>query len=344
MPLSLARISGKLSPRQPVMLDLRLGWQYLKRSHDTIQMDWLGLPLHAARRACHKLQQARPAASFWGDEVGGLERYELQHCGAGTAFERVSGTGTDVDINVKPVTWTDPALVQKSVSLSRTVWSYNYVLCVFHPFGSEVILAKVTLPRMRTVSDSLSDSLTTSSSLLSTSRNPALRPKRASTHLAAAIRSNLFHELLDSPLGHRMYIDVGDVLLVRVNADEYMTMSLDQPKAHEGVQQARKVRLPPYTVIVAAGDTLLLDQSSIPLAGRAFGSRLCAENPRNFLPDSGQLAYLSTPPPTRIFTVPPAVHCMPLAERSSPFTPAANTSVVIAPSLRVERGFDHGFF
>ncbi|KAH9910357.1 uncharacterized protein BXZ73DRAFT_109120 [Epithele typhae] len=194
-----------------------------------------------------------PCREVLGDEAGGVERYELQHCGAGTAFERVSGTGTDVDIDVKPATLTDPALVQKS--------------------------------------------------------------------------------LLDSTLADGMYIDVGDVLLVRVNADEYMTMSLDQPKAHEGVQQAR-----------GGWRYLPLDQSSIPLAGRAFGSRLCAENPRNFLPDSGQLAYLSTPPPTRIFTVPPGVHCMPLAERSSPFTPAANTSVVIAPSLRVERGFDHGFF
>ncbi|KAH9913067.1 uncharacterized protein BXZ73DRAFT_107043 [Epithele typhae] len=59
---------------------------------------------------------------------------------------------------------------------------------------------------------------------------------------------------------------------------------------------------------VAAGDALLLDQSSIPLVGRAFESRLYAENPRNFLLDSGQLAYLSTPTPTHIFTAPPGAY------------------------------------
>ncbi|KAH9915427.1 uncharacterized protein BXZ73DRAFT_54346 [Epithele typhae] len=47
VPLALARASGKLSPRQLVMLDLLLG-QYLKRMHDTIQMDWFGLPSQSA--------------------------------------------------------------------------------------------------------------------------------------------------------------------------------------------------------------------------------------------------------------------------------------------------------
>ncbi|KAH9939126.1 uncharacterized protein BXZ73DRAFT_99798 [Epithele typhae] len=93
---------------------------------------------------------------------------------------------------------------------------------------------------------------------------------------------------------------------------------------------------------VAAGDTLLLDESSIPLVRRAFESRLYAENPRNFLPDSGQLAHLSTPTPTHIFTAPPGVQRIPLGESSSPFMLVANTSAVIAPSLRVEQGFEQG--
>ncbi|KAH9910343.1 uncharacterized protein BXZ73DRAFT_109145 [Epithele typhae] len=40
-----SRISRKPSPYQLLMLDL-LGWQYLRRMHDTIQMAWLGLPSH----------------------------------------------------------------------------------------------------------------------------------------------------------------------------------------------------------------------------------------------------------------------------------------------------------
>ncbi|KAH9912055.1 uncharacterized protein BXZ73DRAFT_56618 [Epithele typhae] len=77
----------------------------------------------------------------------------------------------------------------------------------------------------------------------------AFDPKERSHIWLLRSEATSSHELLDSPLADGMYIDVGDVLLVRVNADEYMTMSLDQPKAHEGVQQAREVRLPPYTVI-----------------------------------------------------------------------------------------------
>ena len=44
--LSLARSSGKLTPRQSLLLDLRLGALY-KSIHDKVQNDWFGLPSQA---------------------------------------------------------------------------------------------------------------------------------------------------------------------------------------------------------------------------------------------------------------------------------------------------------
>ncbi|KAI0635375.1 hypothetical protein C8Q77DRAFT_1255566 [Trametes polyzona] len=43
VPLSAARASGKLSPRQVALLDLRTG-AYLKQLHERVQNDWFGLP------------------------------------------------------------------------------------------------------------------------------------------------------------------------------------------------------------------------------------------------------------------------------------------------------------
>ncbi|KAI0644012.1 hypothetical protein C8Q79DRAFT_913810 [Trametes meyenii] len=43
VPLSAARASGKLSPRQLALLDLRTG-AYLKQLHERVQNDWFGLP------------------------------------------------------------------------------------------------------------------------------------------------------------------------------------------------------------------------------------------------------------------------------------------------------------
>ncbi|KAI8973109.1 hypothetical protein BD414DRAFT_540009 [Trametes punicea] len=43
IPLSAARASGKLSPRQAALLDLRTG-AYLKQLHERVQNDWFGLP------------------------------------------------------------------------------------------------------------------------------------------------------------------------------------------------------------------------------------------------------------------------------------------------------------
>jgi DNA-directed RNA polymerase III subunit RPC8 len=59
------------------------------------------------------------------------------------------------------------------------------------------------------------------------------------------------HELLDSPTSDRMYIDTGEVMRVRVEADEFYDDEPGPPKATEGVQQAKvENRRAPYTITV----------------------------------------------------------------------------------------------
>ena len=94
---------------------------------------------------------------------------------------------------------------------------------------------------------------------------------------------------------------------------------------------------------VAAGNPLPLLQPAIPLVGHAFEARIYAENPRNnFLPDSGQLVYLSTPEPTHVFAPSLEAHRIPPPPGSSAFMPVVNTSAALAPSLRLEQGFEQG--
>ena len=96
-------------------------------------------------------------------------------------------------------------------------------------------------------------------------------------------------------------------------------------------------------VQVAAGNPLPLDQTAIPLVGHAFEARIYAENPRNnFLPDGGQLLYLSTPEPTHVFAPSLEAHHHAPPPGSAEFTPVVNTSAAIAPSLRLEQGFEQG--
>ena len=81
------------------------------------------------------------------------------------------------------------------------------------------------------------------------------------------------------------------------------------------------------------------------MVGHAFEARIYAENPRNnFLPDSGKLLYLSTPPPTHTFAP-----IYPSVERSnssseSPLGPSESydPALQIMPSLRIEEGFKEG--
>lgn len=57
-------------------------------------------------------------------------------------------------------------------------------------------------------------------------------------------------ELLDTPTENRMYIDQGEIVRVRVEADEFYDDEPGPPKATEGVQVKRELRRSPYSIIV----------------------------------------------------------------------------------------------
>ena len=75
-------------------------------------------------------------------------------------------------------------------------------------------------------------------------------PKERAHFWLPGSESTFSHELLDSALTDRMYIDAGDVVRVRVESDGFHDDEPGPPKAHEGVQQVRESRRPPYTITV----------------------------------------------------------------------------------------------
>lgn len=60
------------------------------------------------------------------------------------------------------------------------------------------------------------------------------------------------HELLDSPVAERMYIDAGETMRVRIEADEFFDDEPGPPKAAEGVMAAKpERRRPPFVITVS---------------------------------------------------------------------------------------------
>jgi len=77
----------------------------------------------------------------------------------------------------------------------------------------------------------------------------AFDPNERSYFWLAGSEATSAHELLDSPVNERMYIDAGDIVRVRVEADEFYDDEPGPPKATEGVQQVRtEGRRAPYTI------------------------------------------------------------------------------------------------
>jgi hypothetical protein len=59
------------------------------------------------------------------------------------------------------------------------------------------------------------------------------------------------HQLLESATADRMYIDQGEIVRVRVEADEFYDDEPGPPKAAEGIVIKREARRAPYTIIVS---------------------------------------------------------------------------------------------
>lgn len=69
--------------------------------------------------------------------------------------------------------------------------------------------------------------------------------------------------MLDSAVADRMYIDAGEVVRVRIEADEFYDDEPGPPKATEGVHQAQTMegRRAPYTITVSVSSRLMLRHS-----------------------------------------------------------------------------------
>ncbi|TBU41264.1 carbamoyl-phosphate synthase L chain, ATP binding domain-containing protein [Dichomitus squalens] len=142
------------------------------------------------------------------------------------------------------------------------------------------------------------------------------------------------------------YVGAGTVEFIFDNDTSkfyFMEMNTRLQVEHPVTEMITGLDLVEWQLEVAAGNPLPLSQSAIPLVGHAFEARIYAENPRNnFLPDSGQLLYLSTPEPTHVFAPSLEAYRIPVPEGSSGFTPVHNTSAAIAPTMRLEQGFEEG--
>jgi DNA-directed RNA polymerase III subunit RPC8 len=57
--------------------------------------------------------------------------------------------------------------------------------------------------------------------------------------------------MLETPVAERMYIDQGEVVRVRVEADDFFDDEPGPPKMADGVQVKREVKRAPYNIIVS---------------------------------------------------------------------------------------------
>ncbi|KAJ4478195.1 carbamoyl-phosphate synthase L chain, ATP binding domain-containing protein [Lentinula aciculospora] len=142
------------------------------------------------------------------------------------------------------------------------------------------------------------------------------------------------------------YVGAGTVEFIFDNDTQdfyFMEMNTRLQVEHPVTEMVTGLDLVEWQLEVAAGNPLSLDQSSVPLVGHAFEARIYAENPRNnFLPDSGQLLYLSTPEPTLTLPQPYALSSTSSSTNAKSVAPSLVSYESVSPSVRLEQGFEQG--
>ncbi|KAJ3736273.1 carbamoyl-phosphate synthase L chain, ATP binding domain-containing protein [Lentinula guzmanii] len=140
------------------------------------------------------------------------------------------------------------------------------------------------------------------------------------------------------------YVGAGTVEFIFDNDTQdfyFMEMNTRLQVEHPVTEMVTGLDLVEWQLEVAAGNPLSMDQSSVPLVGHAFEARIYAENPRNnFLPDSGQLLYLSTPTPS--LTLPQPYKPSSASQSLSNAKPLGPYYESVSPSVRLEQGFEQG--
>ncbi|EGN96884.1 hypothetical protein SERLA73DRAFT_185115 [Serpula lacrymans var. lacrymans S7.3] len=127
-------------------------------------------------------------------------------------------------------------------------------MVVFRPFASEVILAKVKSSDEDGIRLSVGffDDMYIPLSYLP--QPSALDSNERAHFWLPDSEATTPHELLESITTDRMYIDQGEIVRVRVEADEFYDDEPGPPKASEGVAVKREVRRAPYSVICSIAE------------------------------------------------------------------------------------------
>ncbi|KAG6844155.1 hypothetical protein H0H87_009398 [Tephrocybe sp. NHM501043] len=123
-------------------------------------------------------------------------------------------------------------------------------MVVFRPFTSEVIIAKVKSSDQDGVKLTVGffDDIYIPASYLP--QPTAFDPNERAHFWLPDSELTSTHEMLDTPVAERMYIDQGEVVRVRVEADDFFDDEPGPPKMAEEVQVQREAKRAPYNVIV----------------------------------------------------------------------------------------------
>ncbi|KAI0322781.1 polymerase III polypeptide H [Amylostereum chailletii] len=127
-------------------------------------------------------------------------------------------------------------------------YSVVFRMTVFRPFPSEVILAKVKSSDEDGIQLSVGffDDMWVPPTYLP--QPSAFDPNERAHFWLPGSEATSAHEMLDTPLSDRMYIDQGEIVRVRVETDEFYDDEPGPPKATEGVKITVESRRPPYSV------------------------------------------------------------------------------------------------
>ncbi|TFK26778.1 3-methylcrotonyl-CoA carboxylase [Coprinopsis marcescibilis] len=172
-------------------------------------------------------------------------------------------------------------------------------------------------------------------------RNQKIIEEAPAPGLSPELRADLSEKAIATARAVK-YVGAGTVEFIFDNDTQrfyFMEMNTRLQVEHPVTEMITGLDLVEWQLEVAAGNVMPLKQSAIPLVGHAFEARIYAENPRNnFLPDSGNLLYLSTPTPTHIFA--PTFSRTDDGGSSLAIEPSIDSS--LQPSLRIEQGFEQG--
>jgi len=133
-------------------------------------------------------------------------------------------------------------------------YKVRFRMVVFRSFASEVILAKVKSSDEDGIRLSVGFFDDIYVPLAYLPQPSAFDPNERAYFWLPDSEATTPHELLESPIADRMYIDQSEVVRVRVEADEFYDDEPGPPKAAEGVAVKREVRRAPYSIICSIAE------------------------------------------------------------------------------------------